>query len=367
MDWIFPRYRRLPMGSGHSVHILMTMITESVGRTLVRSLRLGPLGDDVPDPPEKATDGITYCDLADDDGEEILPADEDRLWAEAHFAKRLREPSTAWDKSRPATLTEFREAARRARMAVERVFVVMHAFSGARRENDFEHHLRIKCQELEINLLVISVDLGIDVHWDLGAPETFAEIHQMIEEGLLDGLLGGPPCATWTRLRFRHGGPRPLRFRWCPWGRSDLTAHEHDRLVEVNTLAVNYLSLCEALALRGGIYALEHPEDPGEDPFPSLFNTDLLKSMEARAGGKHTGLDQCALGGPTQKPTGISNNIEALPARGPRCPGNHRHGKSTGKCSDGTYRSQRLSAFPSEMCEWLASAFARLLQRSRCG
>ena len=90
-----------------------------------------------------------------------------------------------------------------------------------------------------------------------------------ITQGLLDGILGGPPCSTWSRLRFLPDGPRPLRLRWSLWGIKGLTSAEHQRITEANILLVNFLSLAEALSVRGGLCLLEHPSDPEEDPYPS--------------------------------------------------------------------------------------------------
>ena len=79
-------------------------------------------------------------------------------------------------------------------------------------------------------------------------------------------VIGGPPCSTVARSRHRAlpgGGPRPLRFRWCIWGRSDLRPHERARLEEANTLWINYLTICGGGRVRGGAWLWEHPADPG--------------------------------------------------------------------------------------------------------
>ena len=109
------------------------------------------------------------------------------------------------------------DAAKVAKRASSRTFVVMHLFSGASREGDLEHAIRELMMDKGLPLLVISADLGADNNWDLVRPETFHTIHELIVQGFIGAIFGGPPCATWSRLRFRAGGPRPLRFRWGPW------------------------------------------------------------------------------------------------------------------------------------------------------
>ena len=299
-SWVYPMYKRLPMGSTHSVHILMTINLEVVGRALTRSARLGSFDSAESMPGERSPsseDRPTTTELDDekllalvgdvpvDADEGAIPADEDDLWAAAHLAKRLA--AHCWESERvmPKSLKEFTDAAKLARRSSERVFVVLHLFSGANRDFDLECHVRRKLASKNLKVLVISVDLGADLNWDLGGPETFHVLHESVVQGLVDAVCGGPPCSTWSRLRFRPNGPRPLRFRWKPWGRPDVTAAERDRIVEGNTLLVNFMSLCEAIALRGGVYLWEHPKDPGCDPFPSVWATDEYLNFERRIGG----------------------------------------------------------------------------------
>ena len=355
-SWVYPRYTRLPMGGSHSVHILMTINLEVVGRTLTRSARLGSFDShDVPN--DRAAQPTSADEHAD-------PRD-DELWAEAHFQKRLA--SHCWDEDRamPKTLQEFLEAARTARRVAERVFVVMHLFSGPHRECDLESFVRSIMRHRGMKVLVISVDLDADANWDLSDPHTFHALHEAVLQGYIDAVVGGPPCSTWSRLRFRPGGPRPLRFRWQPWGRSDATAHERDRLVEGNVLIVNFMALCESVAVRGGLYLWEHPDDPGCDPYPSVWATGEYLAFENRVGGHRCLFDQCPLGADVKKPTCVSTNIEDVPEIGPRCPGLsavHAHDEHRGK-EQGVFSSRRLSQYPPAMCEWLAgflcTAFGR--------
>ena len=93
------------------------------------------------------------------------------------------------------------------------------------------------CEDARLPLLFCSVDLLVDSRWDLAAPETFMALMQLAEEGLIDVVLGGPPCSTWSRARFRPGGLRPLRFRGLQeWGRWDATPTEQLRITSANVL-----------------------------------------------------------------------------------------------------------------------------------
>ena len=66
---------------------------------------------------------------------------------------------------------------------------------------------------LGLSLVMISVDLEWDPLWDLSLPATFHALMSLVIYGCIDALFAGPPCATWSRLRFRPGGPAPLRRR----------------------------------------------------------------------------------------------------------------------------------------------------------
>ncbi len=158
-SWVYPMYKRLPMGSTHSVHILMSINLEVVGRALARSARLGsfdnvelvPEGASLssearPTPTEPDDEELLALvgDFPVDADKEAIPADEDDLWAAAHFDKRLA--AHCWESERvmPRSLKEFIDAAKLARRSPERVFVVLHLFSGANRDFDLEWHVRHK-------------------------------------------------------------------------------------------------------------------------------------------------------------------------------------------------------------------------------
>ena len=84
---------------------------------------------------------------------------------------------------------------------------------------------------------------------------------------------------------------------------------------------LNYQSLAEALVVRGGVRILEHPDDPGEEPFPSVWATDVFEEFARRTGSKCCCLHQCMFGGPAKKPTRLATNIVEFEDKGPVCDG----------------------------------------------
>ena len=138
------------------------------------------------------------------------------------------------------------------------------------------------------------MDLRGSYAWDLSDPEVQAQLGALADEGLIDVLIGGPPCNTWSRARFRGGaGPRPLRYRGslC-WGLPWLSPGEERRVKEANGLLIFFLSLSESVARQGGAVGLEHPEDPGCEPLPSIWDTDVVQAWEARIGASRWLVDQ---------------------------------------------------------------------------
>ena len=182
--------------------------------------------------------------------------------------------------------------------------------------------------------------------------------------------MGGPPCSTWSRAPFIWipGGPRPLRRRGLyAWGipRGDLTKHELARLDEGNVQMLNFLSLCESISKVEGVWLLEHPEDPGVFPYPSIWDTEVERALEVRTGAKRARLDQCMFGGPTRKPTCLAGTLEGLEEYdGCRCDGGHRHEASLGK-QDGQFISARLATYPRKLC-YVIALMLNIVVRSTC-
>ena len=115
-----------------------------------------------------------------------------------------------------------------------------------------------------------------------------------------------------------------------PWGKPDLTIKEAERVSVANVLLVNFLTLCEIIAQRGGYYILEHPEKPGENWMASIWATALVMNFETRTRGARVHLHQCMFGGATMKPTCLAPNLLFLAMISLLCDGGHVHETSQG-------------------------------------
>ncbi len=365
MTYVAPLYRRLAMGGTHSVYILMRINLHHVGKVLFnvasRSLTNAAQASTFQDE-TSAVIGIE--DAQGDREDEILLGDRD--WAQRQQDRRHGSVGQSG-----YTVQEWCDAVRAAKRGDQRVFVVMHFFSGERRPQDVQEWLEGWMEEAGLKLLMISVDLAYDPLWDFTKPSSFHNIYQLCVEGLIDATLGGPPCSTVARSRHvplpGGGGPRPLRFRDQPWGRWDLKPFEEERVQEANTLWLNYMAVSEAVSSRQGAHLWEHPADPGTDPYPSVWATMEMQMMEQRVGAQRALLHQCPFGGLVPKLTCLSGTMDGLEdLDGIRCPGEskwHIHGRSIGRAPDGSFHTRRLQTYPAGLCRAMAWMVFQTLSR----
>ena len=353
---VSPCYVRLAMGGSHSVYILMRINLQHIGQTLFSHMNRLQLEQEQPLQMTDATDTGAVA------AEEDCSCD-DESWVTRQQGRRLSAVGQSG-----FTVDGWCEHVRSLKRKEHRTMVVMHFFAGDRRPGDVREWVGHISQREGLDVEVISIDLAYDPLWDLTCPSTFHRIMQLIEEGLIDIVIGGPPC--WTVARSRHralpgGGPRPLRFRWCVWGRQNLRPHERARLDEANTLWINYLAICEGVGVRGGAWLWEHPDDPGCSPFPSIWITDEMIGVEDRTGATRARLHQCAFGGISVKPTCFSGTLHGLAELDQvHCPGlseQHWHGPSVGPDGKGGFLTRRLQSYPSELCRQLAERIVRTL------
>lgn len=95
---------------------------------------------------------------------------------------------------------------------------ILHAYSGRRRYGDVQHFLdRCSQRYPEVTVQMLSVDVIIDgTFGNLMSDTTQAFWIEAIRSGLVVGLLAGPPCNSWSKVRKRaiqgaRHGPRPIR------------------------------------------------------------------------------------------------------------------------------------------------------------
>ena len=97
-----------------------------------------------------------------------------------------------------------------------------------------QEQLESLCTRSGIQLLFLTADLEADERWDLARADTLDDLARLCEEGLVDVILGGPPCSTFSKARhnWKQAGPRPVRSRLYLWGLPGLKEHEQRRVDE---------------------------------------------------------------------------------------------------------------------------------------
>ena len=152
--------------------------------------------------------------------------------------------------------------------------VVVHVCSGHRRQFDFHEHCSLYGRDCGVEVLVISFDPVVDASKTLFDDAQFSEMEKIADGPNTYGSLAGPPCSTFSRSRHRYvpGGPRPLRAR------SDLLEPKPGLIdweklqCDIGTaLLLRALIILSIVACRGGWSCLEHPQDPGREPFPFIW------------------------------------------------------------------------------------------------
>ena len=197
------------------------------------------------------------------------------------------------------------------------VYHFLHLCSGHRREGDLGDHLTRQFATQGAVALVENVDVGFGSQGDLTLQSVVDRLVTLAMAGLVDGVHAGPPCASWSRVRFKRPGPPPLRDRANLWGlpHAQLSHTNRAKVITANALLMAALIVIEAVAAMDGTWSLEHPADPGRAPFPSIWILDRVKRLAQAVSVHKVTFPQCMFGCPAQKLTtiwGCVNHLEAF-------------------------------------------------------
>ena len=195
--------------------------------------------------------------------------------------------------------------------------VVLHLFSGP--DQSWWR------KRLETNTrTVVCIDKSVDSAQDLLSDQLASFLAEVCEKGVVDVVLGGPPCRTVSKLRFRRPGPPPLRARSGPErfaldGLSDAMRELawSDAVLWLRQLWL--YTLAASARQRKVLFLKEHPRDPQEykapsDPvdYPSFYVWPEWEVFKARFELVEIRLDLGALGHDRKKPTTLGTNIASL-------------------------------------------------------
>eukprot|EP00435_Cladocopium_sp_Y103_P028387 s2046_g7.t1 len=193
-----------------------------------------------------------------------------------------------------------------------RVRYVLHLFSGRRRLGDVQSYFdRFKTDFPDMQIHMISLDVVLSTTWgDLTKPQTRLFWLDAIARRLVVGLLGGPPCETWSQARERHlpdvlHAPRVLRTLAQPWGLDALRLRELSQVRVGNSLMGFELEALIGLYCTGGVGMLEHPAPPQNEDSVSIWRTPLMQIILTLPGFELIQLAQGLWGAKSPKPTSL--------------------------------------------------------------
>jgi len=191
----------------------------------------------------------------------------------------------------------------------ERFF--LHLFSGRRRRGDFQHFFDQLVAPEGVWIQVISLDVVLSEVWgDLLRPTTRAFWRNAIRGRIVIGLLGGPPCETWSQARERaiddrRRAPRVLRTAEHPWGKESLSLREVKQVRVGNELMGFQLEAVTDLYCTGGVAITEHPAAPKNEDSVSIWRTPLVALLQALPRCQLLTLAQGLWGAKSPKPTSL--------------------------------------------------------------
>lgn len=164
--------------------------------------------------------------------------------------------------------------------------VVLHMYSGRRRQHDFHAWAQHFLQERNLGFAtVISLDTAIAPDMDIYTDRVWNFLRGAAMTGCLAALLVGPPCETWSAARnnplassSHHGhGPRPLRHPGAPWGLPIRGWNEQEQIRVGSVLLLRAVWLILHVVARQGRIILEHPAQSDNPEAPSIWLTAIIQ------------------------------------------------------------------------------------------
>ena len=253
-------------------------------------------------------------------------------------------------------------------IVVEQYFI-LNLCCGHRRSGDILDLLTFIVALLPVQVWVISVDIisGNASH-DLTAKNNIDQLRSIICKGFVHGSIIGPPCETWTEVRYRilegaRRGPRPLRDALMLWGLPYLSLREYRQIQFGNVILQGALSLFADSVANGVPALVEHPAEPTKSDRPSIFRCPAVKRLLCHPAVMSHYFRQGLLGQASPKPTRLlSANANMLTeyikvfsiGKGPQALSDIFE-------ADGSYATAKLKAYPPRMNAAIIATFVHCI------
>jgi hypothetical protein len=254
--------------------------------------------------------------------------------------------------------------------------VLLHLFSGRRRQGDVQFFLDNMEPPTGYILHVVSMDIVVDDQWgDATNEQTRDYWLSAAHAGYIVGFLAGPPCETWSVARGRalhdpqglhKRAPRILRTAEFLWGLPSLALKELNQVMIGNFLLTFSLLMGCVMVKTGGLGVIEHPAEPTEEELAAIWRLPLVQALLQAPGVCRHRVAQGLYGAPSAKPTDLLViNLSTLPRAFSewRLRQDTPKGASIGLTADGVWKTGILKEYPPAMCRALAVAFRQGMDR----
>ena len=248
--------------------------------------------------------------------------------------------------------------------------LVVHLFSGRRREGDLHWQLQQMAPGLRVRFVILSMDTAVSPWYgDLWyqAP-SWRRLEQCYALGLVAMTMVGSPCETFSEARFTPPPPddpmrwpRPLRSSDWFFGLPDLTNRELRQVHAGTNFWLQGLQTLGDHISHGGLFLSEHPGIPTDPARPSTWRAPLTELLRQHPDVNLNHISQWQWGAEAVKPTGLlAYRMPRLMASMYSCslPDARRPNVAAiGKSSDGDFRTAKIKEYPRALSRALATAF----------
>eukprot|EP00435_Cladocopium_sp_Y103_P071808 s49_g38.t1 len=248
-----------------------------------------------------------------------------------------------------------------------KALVVVHFFSGYRREGDLHQILEQRVFG-QLHVFLISVDMCMQrIQGNLATSKALQFWVKAVDSGQVVGAGGGPPCETFSAARLMEGGPPPLRSAEWPLGFPNLRPRQWTQTIIGSRLVRFMIEMLLRLAVAGGFGFCEHPQYPiwsiHKGP-ASIWTFREIRLLRTLACFGVTSIDQCICGSSAKKPTTFLHlRLPKLrdhllcTGYGGRCPhGGQFHQRMAGRDETGAFRTAQAKIYPPALNKVLADA-----------
>ena len=266
-------------------------------------------------------------------------------------------------------------------VANRKVYLVLHLFSGRRRETDLHYFLETMAEKADFDIKILSLDTAVDPEYGnlSKGGTTWKHVVDLLRGGHIAAGVAGSPCETFSAARYnpppedlpdhlRKRWPRPLRDAAHPWGLNGIYIKE---LTTGSQLALQTVFAIAWVLATGGSFISEHPAPPADPTKVSIFNTPVLKLLREFPEVGLAVINQGDYGACATKPTGL------LHVRLPRLKASMwkwrqptpyaQREVAIGADSTGKFRTSKLKEYPCAFSRGLAQAVFDSIARRHLG